>query len=220
MSQSSHWMRGMVLAAIVLCIVFSVRASGTPDKGALVMGVVDFGKVEKQYKLKATVESDLKVMQNRLMGNLSRRNDLPLLTEAEQSELDKLYEKKAAGPLSDAETKRIDEITNKGNQLSAEIRQLQQKDQKDLTDADKKKLRDAEAEFGKAQQILATKKDESDNLLKQFLAEKSEMLDNNVKAAVTKVAEQKGVTIVFSSQVVPYAGTDLTTQVVTELNKK
>ena len=220
MSQSSHWMRGMVLAAIVLCIVFSVRASGTPDKGALVMGVVDFGKVEKQYKLKATVESDLKVMQNRLMGNLSRRNDLPLLTEAEQTELDKLYEKKAAGPLSDAETKRIDEITNKGNQLSAEIRQLQQKDQKDLTDADKKKLRDAEAEFGKAQQILATKKDESDNLLKQFLAEKSEMLDNNVKAAVTKVAEQKGVTIVFSSQVVPYAGTDLTTQVVTELNKK
>src|SRR5690349_2056149 len=110
MSQSTLWMRGLVLSAIFLCIAFAVRAAGAPDKGAIVLGVVDFTQVEKLYKEKAAVESDLKVMQNKLDNALQRRNDLPFLTEAEHSELDALTAKKEAGTtLTDAEKKKVDE---------------------------------------------------------------------------------------------------------------
>ena len=41
-----------------------------------------------------------------------------------------------------------------------------------------------------------------------------------VRAAISKVAEQKGVAVVFNSEVAPYAGNDITPAVVGELNKK
>ncbi len=220
MSQSTLWMRGLVLSSIFLCIAFAVRASGTPDKGALVMGVVDITKIEKSYKEKATVESDLKVMQNKLDGALQRRNDLPFLSEAEHQELDKLFEKQAASPLTDPEKKKVDEFTSRGNQLAGEVQALKQKDQKDLTEPDKKRLKDAEEQWTKAQDSFAAKKLDRDNQLKQFISEKSELLDAKVKVAVSKIAEQKGITIVFNSQLVLYAGTDITKPVIDELNKK
>jgi Skp family chaperone for outer membrane proteins len=221
MSQSLLWMRGLILSCILLCIAFAVRASSAPDQkgGGLVLATVDYAKIQAEYKLKATMESDIKSLQGQLTKALQRRESMPLLTEAEQQELDKLWEK-GADARSDAEKKRMEELKMKGDRLGAEIQALRQKDQKDINDADKKKLKDAEDIFVKAQQAFANKKEESSNKLDQLIKDNSDRLLKNVRSAIAKVAEQKGLTIVFNSEVAPYAGTDITQPVISELNKK
>lgn len=221
MSQSLLWMRALVLSCILLCIAFAVRASSAPDQktGGMVLATVDYKKIQDEYKLKATMESDIKSLQQQLTGALSRREAMPLLTEPEQTELDKLWEKEVSAR-SDADKKRMDELKNKGDQLGAEIQALRQKDQKDINEADKKKLKDAEDTMVKAQQVYANKKEESSAKLQQFINENSDKLLKNVRQAIAKIAEQKSVSIVFNSEVAPYAGVDITQPVVTELNKK
>jgi Skp family chaperone for outer membrane proteins len=220
MSQSLLWMRCLILSCVLLSIVFAVRASAT-DKGngALVLATVDYAKIQAEYKLKASMESDIKSLQLHLTNALNRRETMPLLSEAEQLELDKLNEKDAT-TRTDADKKRMDDLTARGNQLGAEIQALRQKDQKDITEADKKKLKDAEEAFVKAQSAFATKKEESSNKLQQLVQENSDKLLKNVREAIKKVAEQKAVSIVFNSEVAPYAGMDITQPVVSELNKK
>src|SRR6266851_10400836 len=151
MSQSLLWMRGLILSCILLCIAFAVRASSAPDqKGAgLVLATVDYAKIQAEYKLKATMESDIKSLQQQLTNALQRRDSVPLLTEAEQQELDKLFEKEASAR-TDVEKKRMEELKTKGDKLGAEIQALRQKDQKDVNEADKKKLKDAEDAVVKA----------------------------------------------------------------------
>jgi Skp family chaperone for outer membrane proteins len=219
MSQSLIWMRCLIMSCVLLCIAFAVRASSATDKGALVLATVDYAKIQAEYKLKATMESDIKALQGHLTNALNRRESMPLLTEVEQLELDKLYEKEATNR-SDAEKKRMEELKDKGEKLGTEIQALRQKDQKDINEADKKKLKEAEDAFVKAQQAFANKKEESSNKLQQLVQQNSDTLLKNVREAIKKVAEQKGLTIVFNSEVAPYAGTDITQPVVSELNKK
>src|SRR2546425_4519919 len=120
MSQSLIWMRCLIMSCVLLCIAFAVRASSATDKGALVLATVDYAKIQAEYKLKATMESDIKSLQGQLTNALQRRDSMPLLTEAEHTELDKLWEKDAAAR-SAAEKARLDELTVKGNRLGSEI---------------------------------------------------------------------------------------------------
>ena len=52
MEQDLIWWRALVLSTIVLCIVFAVGASGQ-DKKSGSYGIVDFEKLQADYKRKA-----------------------------------------------------------------------------------------------------------------------------------------------------------------------
>ena len=108
----------------------------------------------------------------------------------------------------------------KGNTQFSEIKALQQKSDKDLSEADKKRIKDAEEAYNKAQQAFNTLKDERDKTLRNYITTNSETLLKNVRQAVSKVAEKQGLSVVFNSEVVLYAGVDITTPVLNELNKK
>ncbi len=220
MSQTtSWWPRVLILGSITMCTAFAVAATGTPEKNPGAYATVDFAKIQGEYKAKASAETEIRTMQDKLDRQLQRRDSMPFLTEDEQKELDRLTDKDVA-QRSDAEKKRIEELTNKGVQLSNEVNALRQKQEKDLTDADKKKIRDAEETYVKAQQTFTAMKESRDTKLREYAQSQSEALMKNVRAAIAHVAEQKGVAIVFNSEVAPYAGVDITSSVVTELNNK
>ncbi len=218
-SASNWWSRALIGGCVTMCTVFAMAATGKPEKNPGAYATVDFNKIQTDYKAKSAAEAEIRAMQDKLDQALARRDSMPFLTEDEQQELDKLTDKDPT-QRTDAEKKRIQELTDKGTQMSNEVKALQQKSDKDLTDADKKRIRDAEQTFVNAQKVFAKMKEDRDSKLKEFATTQSEQLMKSVRAAIARVAEQKGIAIVFNSEVAPYAGIDITSSVLSELNKK
>ena len=218
MERSLIWWRGLVLSTIILCIVFAVGASGQ-DKKPAVFGIVDFERLQSEYKRKVTLESDLEALKSRLDKRLARRDTMPFLSEEEHKELDKLNEK-APTERTDVEKKRVTELEQKSETVNKEINALRQKPEKDLTDADRARIKTAEDQWQKAQQAFAGHKSAGENELRAFISANTSTLKKDVNESVKKVAEQKGLAIVFNSEVAPYASVDITSQVLTELNSK
>ena len=218
MARNLIWWRALVLSTVVLCIVFAVGASGQ-DKKTAVFGIVDFEKLQGEYKRKVTLESDLEALKTRLDKRLARRDTMPFLSEEEHKELDKLNEK-APTERTDTEKKRVTELEQKSEAVNKEINALRQKPEKDLTDADKARIKQAEEQWQKAQQAFAGHKSAGENELRAFITANTSTLKKDVNEAVRKVAEQKGLAIVFNSEVAPYASADITNQVLSELNSK
>jgi Skp family chaperone for outer membrane proteins len=217
MSQSLTWWRGLVVASIVLCIVFAVGASGQDKRSGSVFATVDFQKISNEYKAKQAVETDLANMQARFQGRLTRRAEMPCLSEEEHVQLDALREKESTTQTAE-DKKKIADFETKGGKLSEELQSLRQK--KDLTDAEKKRLQELEAALVRTQQRYAALKDELEGKIREYGVSKSEALMKEIRAAIAKVAEQRGIAIVFNSEVALYAGVDITQPVLGELNKK
>lgn len=213
----NNWRMALVAASLAGLAAFSLRASSDEKKNTGVFGTVDFKKLSADYKAKEQVEGKLKSMQAQFQARLSRRDNMPLLSEEEQKQLDSFYEKE---PRADADNAKIKEIENKAKTASDEIQALSQKKDTDLSDAEKKKLQDTGQRIKDAQQRFAAMKEDLSGQFDRFGSGEQDALMKNIRAAIAKVAEQKGLSIVFSSDVALYAGTDITPQVVTELNKK
>lgn len=218
MSQALAWWRVLALAAIVLCIVFTVGASGQDKKtGGSSFATIDFQKVDTDYKAKQASESDIQNMAALFDQMLSRRNEMPYLSEDEQLALDKLMEKRATQ--TDADKAKVKDLQDKGQKANAEIQAIRQKKEADLTEADKQRLKQAGELEDSARRVLASLNENLRNTMKQTTDAKRGELLKQVRAAIKIIAEQKGITIVFDSGVAPYAGTDITQAVVNELNK-
>lgn len=208
------WMRVLVLSCIVLCIAFAVRASGEDKKSASQFAIVDFKKLANDYKAKDTIEAKVKDMQAKYDARLRRRYDYPLLTEDEQQTLDTIYEKPNPTAQEQARQK---EIEDKAKQQAADWAALQNKP--NPNDDDKAKLADMEKKRGEAQTRYAALKDNLGLEFAKFQSTQSDELMSKVQASIAKVAEQKGIGIVFNSEVAPYAGSDITQPVLNDLNK-
>jgi len=205
----------VTILAIITSLAVALGASGQ-GKGTG-FATVDFKKLSNGYKAREAVDAELKTMQKQYEDKLQRRNNMPFLTEDEQKQLDALYEKT---PVSDADKTKIAAIENKAKAKSDEIQALRQKPEKDLTAADKATLSAADKVFQEAQGKFTSLKEDLANQLSQYGNNKSEDLMKKVRATIGKVAESKGVAVVFNSDVALYAGTDLTDAVLAELNKK
>ena len=216
MSQPSNWVRGITGAAMVCCLAFALRSSGE-QKGGSGFASVDIKKLSEGYKAKNAVEAELKAMQAKFDSQLSRRDNMPFLSEEDHKALDALEEKPVK---SDADLKKIKEIQDKAKTKSDEIQSLRQKADKDLTAENKAALADADKVFREAQARFSTLKDNLAGQLQSFGASQSDDLMKKIRLAIAKVAEQKGLAIVFNSEIALYAGMDITDPVVNELNKK
>ena len=217
MSHLDGWRTALVAVSLVSLAAFSMRASSDEKKNTGVFGTVDFKKLSADYKAKDQVEGTLKKMQAQFQSRLGRRDTMPLLSEDEQGQLDKLYEK---DPQTDADKAKIKEIEDKAKKASEEIQLLSQKKDSELNDAEKKKLQETGQKIKEAQQKFATLKEDLSQQFDRFGTSQQEDLMKSIRTAIAKVAEQKGLSIVFSNDVALYAGTDITPQVVSELNKK
>ena len=69
---------------------------------------------------------------------------------------------------------------------------MSKKPEKDLTDPDRARIKQAEEQWQTAQATFAGHKEQGDNELRQFIASNTSTLKKDVNEAVKKVAEQKG----------------------------
>jgi Skp family chaperone for outer membrane proteins len=217
MSQSPVWWRVLVLSCIAMFIAYSVRASGQAGKTGQTFGIIDADELTAKYKAKEALDGTLREMGNKFNQRLQRRGDMAFLSDDDHKLLDSLYEKATQ---TDQDKAKITELETKARKRAEEINTLGQKKQTELSDAEKKILETGGKEFRDAQQRYAVLKENLENESRNYINTQTEDLRKKVRAAVAKVAEQKGIAIVFSSEVTFYAGTDLTQAVLGELNKK
>jgi Skp family chaperone for outer membrane proteins len=144
---------------------------------------------------------------------------MPYLSEDELKQLDDIEAKDPASRTAE-ETAKAKELSDKGMRLTAEIAALMQKSDKDLTDADKQRLRDAEAARSRIQQRVEQIRDQEDTNLRDFGMSNQDRLTQAFRASVKRIAEKRSVAIVFDAQVAIYAGIDVTDEVIKDLNSK
>jgi Skp family chaperone for outer membrane proteins len=215
--QPSVWRNVIVLSCVFTGLAFALSANGQDKKAGTGFAIVDVGKLSEGYKARADFESQLRAMQAKLQARLDRRDNMPFLTEEEQLKLDELNEKATR---TEAENKQMKDLETKNRTVSEEILALRQKPDNMLNDADKAKLAAADKNFREAQGRFTAMRDNLSTQINQFGKSQSEDLMKKVKVSVSKVAEQKGIALVFNSEVALYAGTDITDAVLSELNKK
>jgi len=221
MTRSMGAWRTMMLAAIVLCIIIAVTATGQGAKSpaGTTFATVDVQRVTREYKAMQVAQTELAARQAKANARIQRWLNMPYLSEDELKQLDDIEAKDPASRTAE-ETAKAKELSDKGMRLTAEIAALMQKSDKDLTDADKQRLRDAEAARSRIQQRVEQIRDQEDTNLRDFGMSNQDRLTQAFRASVKRVAEKRGVAIVFDAQVAIYAGIDVTDEVIKDLNSK
>ena len=210
-----------VLRISVLVALMGIPAGGvalaqtTPVAGAT-FGVVDVGRVLNESKARQQITAELERTQRTYSSIMQRltQGSARFLTEGEVTDLAALYEK---SPLTDAERKRLGALEEKGDTLKRELIALQNTQKPDdaqtarytqLTDMQEK----GGATFEKLNRTLSTRLQEKarDAEIKSLAA---------VRVSVAKIAKAKGLTVVFTGDIAIYATTDITDDVLKEVNK-
>jgi Skp family chaperone for outer membrane proteins len=216
-SQNNNvWRNVIVISAMVALLAFALSANGEQKTGGT-FATVDFQKISADYKGRGTAEEEIRKEGQKIETRLARRDNMPFISEEDHKALDIIFEKAAP---TDVEKKKIEELTNKNKTRADEIQTIRQKPEKDLTADDKTKMAAADKDFRDATERFSKLKENWTGEFNQLKNNRGEDLMKKIRASIAKVAEQKGVAIVFNSEVALYAGTDLTDPVVAELNKK
>ncbi len=192
-------------------------AQGAKAPGAVAFGSVDTQKVLTEYKGRQTAASEFQAAQLSL-SNVLRRLDqgsARFLTDAEMKELAGLYEKDAA--TSDAEKKRIGVLEQKGDAAKANLTRLSST--ATLDDTQKKQLADLTEAERTGNTGLTQVRDDFEKRLSKKGGDLEQKALGEVRAAVAKVAQDKGLTAVFDVNVAIYTSNDITADVVKQLNK-
>lgn len=222
-AQSLFFIRATVFAAIVLGIVASLTNAGAgQDKSGLRIAVVNPGRVLSEYKYAKSSTDTLEKLDGEAKLAIATWNRYPLLTLADQDNLVKLIQKEntPGANMSKAETDQETALKAKHDALVKEYQDLLSKPNGQTTVQDSARIEalgklknDTEARI-KAKQTEATteigKRQDEFNL----------KIDKDVRDALNKVAKDRGMNLVFSSQVVLYADTDITDDVIKHLNAK
>lgn len=213
-----------LIAATILVVPNQLFAAprSQPD---IKIGVLDYQKAWSEYDLTKKYREQYADMVNKSQAQLDRRDRNRLLTEEQLKELDALYEKAAP---TDQDKVRIKALEDEASKLDAELKSLQSK--KPPTDEEKKRLEELQNRSKQTDTTIQSLNEKLSTQLEETDAKWTKQVNEDISAAVKKVAEQKGFHIVFNkglaaggrsdTQVVLYGGTDITDLVLEALNKK
>jgi Skp family chaperone for outer membrane proteins len=207
----------IVLIALVVLSATAVVYAAAPAKPVVSdkIGVVDYQKLWADYDLTKSYASDFEALKNKRQATLERWDRNRLLTEAQLKELDTLYEKTAQ---TDADKARIKALEDEATKLDGDLKALQAK--KDLSTDESKQLADFQAASKKMDDLLSKQADLFQKELTDTDAQWTKKVEDNLTAAVAKVAEQKSFSVVLMKSAVLYGGTDLTASVLEVANKQ
>ena len=91
---------------------------------------------------------------------------------------------------------------------------------KDASAEEKKRLEELQTRSKNTDALIEKQRADSLKELKETNAKWSEQVQNEIAAAIQKVAEPKGINLVLNKDVVLLGGTDITDAVIEKLNKK
>jgi Skp family chaperone for outer membrane proteins len=220
-SQALFFIRATVLAAIVLGIVASLAsAQAGQDKNGLRIAVVNPGKLLTEYKYAKASTEALEKIDGEAKQAISTWGRYPLLNVADQDALVKLVQKENTPgvELTKAEKDQEQALKTKHDNLVKEFNDLLGKPNGQTTAQDSARLDalnrlkiDTESRI-KDKQTTATAE------IGKRQDEYNQKIDKDVRDALNKVAKDKSMNLVFSSQVLLYADSDITDDVIKHLN--
>ncbi len=206
---------GLILGTLVAGSAFAADSKSATQ----VFATVDFAKAFEGYEKKQQLAQQFDSQVLQANKRLELRNANKLLTVDEFNQYADLSVK--AVP-TDADKKKIDEFASLSKQREQEFQSLQQKPSP--TDADKTRLTELQDTIKKADAQIKDDTDKYKNDLGKQQEDLSKKLIDDVNTAVSAVAKEKGITIVFNKSgdpgLVVFSSFDITDDVLKKLNKK
>lgn len=195
-------------------------APAADAKAGQLLGTVDVEQAFNGYEKKKQLEGELMTSYEQMRQRLELRNSNKLLTAAECGQLAEL--KLKAKP-TDADAKKIEELTNLSKQREQEFQSLQQKAAP--TDAEKTRLTQLQDQIKSTDAALKDDEVKYQEELNKKRVDLSVQIMQDVNTAVAAVAKEKGLSLVFNKSagepgLVIYSNLDITDDVLKKLNKK
>ena len=209
----------VVLSAALLIaagpyLVRTARATGQPGGSR---ANVDLHQVYQESEAKQAADARTGAFARRLDQRFTELAQISFLTPVELRDLSLVLVKDA--PV-EADTKRAADIKGEGEKRAAEANALAQKKDADLTTTDRNRMRELNGMRQLHVQALA----KVQALYQQMVNEENEKNERagtaDVRALVSKLARDKGITEVFDSSTMIVAPVDLTKEAIEKVKKK
>ncbi|MCX6365856.1 MAG: OmpH family outer membrane protein [Armatimonadetes bacterium] len=202
-----------LLGGVVLPLV-----TPTPAHAQQQFGIVDFQSCAAQSKLKKDLDSQFDVFRKVMAGvfNKLKEGNVIFLSKPEMVELSAIYEK--GDKATAAESTRATDLLKKADQSAGTLNRLAGT-QGTLKDTEKKELERLSNLQNEGITLLNEIGAELERRIKERGDSFEDQLEKAVKEAVKKVAQEKNLAMVFNSNIVIYASTDITDDVVKILQK-
>lgn len=205
----------MILGALALTVA-PVSARPAPDTpaGMPVFGSVDINKIQGQSARKARYDAELHTLADRLDTAFKLQAASVMLSKAEQTELGTLLGK--PNP-SDPDRAHITALQTQATNAAHELADLQQK--KDPSPADTSRMTTLTTQYETGKAALQEIGDQYQAQLKTLSDKDNTEFTVSVREAIASVAQQKGLSVVFTSDIAVYTANDITDDVVKRINK-
>lgn len=210
---SSIMTLGVFAVALAPSLVAARPASAAPA-GMPVFGSVDIQKLQTESSRKAKYDTDLHALADRLNTAFTKQTASIMLTKAEQTELGGLLSK--VNPTENDST-RVAVLQSKANKAAQELTDLQQA--KAPTPADTARIASLTSQYDAGKLALQEIGDGYQTQLKALQEKDNTEFTQSVKEAISAVAQQKGLSVVFDSNIAVYTTNDITADVVKRINK-
>ena len=207
----------MTLGAVAIAIAPSLaaaRPASAAPAGMPAFGSVDIQKLQTESSRKAKYDTDLHALADRLNTAFTQQTSSIMLTKTEQVELGGLLSKTAP---SDADRTRVLVLQNKATQAAKDLTDLQQA--KAPTPADTARIASLTTQYDAGKAALQEIGDGYQTQLKALQEKDNTEFTQSVKEAISAVAQQKGLSVVFDSNIAVYTTNDITADVVKRINK-
>jgi len=203
----------VVCAMVAIGLVGSVAWAAAPPEPKI--GVVDGMKIDENAPRIKQYKEELDSVGNLLKLKLDIRAQNRMLDE---NEIKELIDLKTKDKPTDADNARIKALTDLDRAKSDELQKLQEA--KEPNDQQKARLKELMDLQQKSKEMGNTLSKDYDGQYQSKAIELQGKIDTEVRAAVAKVAEAKGLSLVFDKAVVVYGGIDITDDVVSRLDRK
>ncbi len=192
------------------------QSPAPPANGASFnLGFVDLQRIGKEFDGTKASQAELDAFQGSLRKRLDDRELTRFLDEKELAEVEKL---RAVAAPSDEQKKQLGDFLATSKSREAQLRALQQnpnKSDSEKTDADRLTKFSA-----KTDEDMDSLGEQLEGQLQAKGDEISKKLTDTVSAAIETVAKEKGYVAVVDKKAMLYGGTDVTDEVLKQLNKK
>ena len=210
-------LRSMTLlgSAVLALAPLAVHAKPVPTSGDFpVFGSVDINKLQTQSTKKTKYDADLHALADRLNNAFKQQASSIMLSKAEQVELGGLLSK--TNP-TEADRNRITALQTQASKAATDLTDLQQK--KDPTPADTERMAALSSQYDAGKLALQEVGDSYQEQLKTLSDKDNTEFTQIIKDAIAAVAQQRGLSVVFTSDVAVYTTNDITDEVVKRINK-
>ena len=201
-------------ALALLSLTAAKPAAAAPASGTLVIGSVDINKLQAGSTRKAKYDTDLRALVERLDAAFKVQAANLMLDLADQNELGALL---SSPRPSDADRARVTALESKATANSQRLIDLQQK--KDPIPADTAQIGALTDLNNNGQKIVSDIGAGYQARLKKLNEDDTAAFTQVVKDAITATAQQRGLTVVFTSDVAVYTTNDITDDVIKRINK-